>query len=1478
MGEISQRQAIKELLNHSNSGGAIVPLLGAGISIESGIPSLGDLAQHLARVQGYIRKGLYRTRRRNNNNFYERKPDQYIHDFGWPDYHQLNSDLWHIFESEEKRSARSADVNGHHGRGYRQSLSGMVEEELLINIQRLDSRVYELLRESKQPINLQGNYWKSLLAHLTRSNPDYVDTFFQRLVKARQPGLAHRYLAFLTPILGIRLFLTLNFDDLLERSLKLEGLQPTVYEVSQDLILPHPALVEENLSVLKLHGGAFGLRVGEKLDMPLDAESRERLGDYVPDHAILLVMGLGGWDLRVLDLVELVARRKDSRVFWLHFEDKKSLEKNPVYDLAGSYGDSLQFARVRQPGAFLVDLHGLMTCSHPVSRLPYKYLDHQPIPMEEQKDTVASKVLEGKHIVVFRDQKGDDGFGAALALSEFVASKAGTHRAIWIDLEAMYTVSDVVVEIFRQLRQYDASLPQVVLADSPQIDMPALDESSKPAWKKYAKAIGRIFHALSRGRYILAFNGVGSFGRPPTSHHGLEGGPKDLSQDERQDFLEALFYAAHHSRMKECITEAKFPRDFQERYGWLRDSILAFAVDLVRFRRATDGVVEQHGSFYKSLRKYRSKIYIELEAKPSAPGDKPEGLQDALLLLTAFRRRRSFAALHRLLPIYLAKETKEGRSWKALDKSIADALQKLEDSHFIMRVEGGHYWMPRRLRDRLYDEIGQEAQSGKIRASLHDGKDSPQVRLQVKQLAELSTVHNVLADYHFDLFHGSHDSGALFEHLYHRISCIRYLTKLDALASISDLRHLKEDCPRLFRYLLHGADSVDPTDIRKVRLEQITNLTGVIERQQEAMLGLSTTGALIEWIKCVQRSDLNRFQVDKYLERVSDPDVLERQIKKLVKGLQIELEDFHGKVLLDRSDFLNCLRLRTQWISERLGVRWELGESPTLEQLAEWWRPKSKLYHRAQDLVRRNTWTVRDREHLLNAFMDVSSCVRWLERPEITGPHDLAGELLNAWKTKAEASDENVARAESRRMRQMAEQELAPLGPWEMKGASDGGFIRWQERCKQTIAYCQEGLERLTWVRGGESAQARSYFHSLKGRAHYLLGEFHEAHRELDLAGMGLATTDRGDREMHAIRLLRLAECLMVRADDVIFQCCLKSLNGRHYGIQRSFEERLSAEGRFHWIWPHVAEEFRQLPDQRWLRRAAKLYIARLANPDSRVLDSAEHWVEEQVHKLRGQGVDRVPLDDFCARFTEDWYRRQCEAISVNQAQKILARSLVYWPRHQLVAPEELATALARARGRLLRARDVLDQAESFLVESRNSPEWWSCLYQLRAKLQVERMLLLLTGDEWPLDPSLKRQHIARFTALLMEGLYAIRQGLDLVLPAQSTTPQAIRNDRRVKRLLRIWVEMAVCGSLLTRLTGENSRDVRPDKLLENWRDMNRRAKIYRLQKSLLIRRLNEVVNPPKEPGIESRVFMMTTVHEALHADIIDSLIPYEEE
>ncbi len=528
----SQLEVVRELIAASDQGREFIPLVGAGFSIESGILALSSLTQYLAKVEYFIRTGLYNPKSQgempSDRRSFRKDPSWYLRSFGWPDPNQLDADLWVHATGE--------------GETYRGTLHRLIQEELIEDIGRLDEKLastIKTLREQQNPIpqpalwSLKGN-WKTLLAHLTRATPDYADTLFHQLVQHRQPGTSHRFLALLSPVLGIRLFLTTNFDNLLEEALRIEGHLPIVYEVSHNAALPHPDLIQQELSVVKLHGGVFGLRVGESLDYPLDEESKARLRSYLPDRPVLLVMGLGGWDRRITDLVELVvgeAQRRspgnhagDTVVYWMHFESRCP---EPVQELVDLYPGAISPVRIQDPGALLLELYSRITGSHPPASRPYTPHVSRPIdPGQPIEDTAPA--TDKAPIQFFLDDPGDFGLGSSRELARLASRKAETHIPIWIDLEAMHTITDVVVEIFRQIRKYDPSLLPIVLP----VGL-AADEAAAVDPATFEKPIRRIYEALSRGQYLLAFNAVSSFGRPPTSHHSTPAPSVDPEHAER---------------------------------------------------------------------------------------------------------------------------------------------------------------------------------------------------------------------------------------------------------------------------------------------------------------------------------------------------------------------------------------------------------------------------------------------------------------------------------------------------------------------------------------------------------------------------------------------------------------------------------------------------------------------------------------------------------------------------------------------------------------------------------------------------------------------------------------------------------------------------------------------------------------------------------------------------------------------------------
>ena len=93
--------AEKILIDAFKAGRPIVPFLGAGVSINTGFPPIGEIAAYLAKVRHYIdfmrpvlgtgkrpepgRQGAY---------------SEYLRDYGWPDFNELNAKPLPLHELE----------------------------------------------------------------------------------------------------------------------------------------------------------------------------------------------------------------------------------------------------------------------------------------------------------------------------------------------------------------------------------------------------------------------------------------------------------------------------------------------------------------------------------------------------------------------------------------------------------------------------------------------------------------------------------------------------------------------------------------------------------------------------------------------------------------------------------------------------------------------------------------------------------------------------------------------------------------------------------------------------------------------------------------------------------------------------------------------------------------------------------------------------------------------------------------------------------------------------------------------------------------------------------------------------------------------------------------------------------------------------------------------------------------------------------
>jgi hypothetical protein len=305
-----------------------------------------------------------------------------------------------------------------------------------------------------------------LLDKLCEGSFDLTDTLFNELEKGLIPALSHRLLAFLQPKLGMPLVLTTNFDSLLERAFREERLRPKVFDVHRDADLPSPELVRNQLSILKLHGSAYGLRFGERLKQQLETNTRSDALQYLPKNALILVIGFSGSERRMMQMLQAFVQKDTTtclpKLIWIQGPS----DPGPLFDeLINATEDGVKWCKVRHADTFLQGLYFKIANSHQSTRKQYSSLpgqlrmaDVEPKLPEKNDDT--NELKRRSVQCFFADFKEDlSGSWATLAGVAFTNSLDFSYKVIWIDLEYYQTTEGIIAEFFNQVRIIDPQAP-----------------------------------------------------------------------------------------------------------------------------------------------------------------------------------------------------------------------------------------------------------------------------------------------------------------------------------------------------------------------------------------------------------------------------------------------------------------------------------------------------------------------------------------------------------------------------------------------------------------------------------------------------------------------------------------------------------------------------------------------------------------------------------------------------------------------------------------------------------------------------------------------------------------------------------------------------------------------------------------------------------------------------------------------------------
>jgi len=719
-------------------GRPIVPLFGAGISVSAAIPFGKQLQDYLVRVAYLCHLDGWRD------------CHEYLMAEGWPSRHDLNAELWArpdikpdlrtALAHHERRIAEQVFL-GELDRGHptgRRAFEALLGAGNGPDAAALRSIVSQYVRDTV------GSFvpaWLSLIHYLAGGNDSLIEAFFDRLVRGRQPGPAHQFVAYLAKLLGWRLILTTNFDELIENALRADGLNPVVYELVRGGALPDPYLVERNLAVLKLHGGAFGLRTGFELHEPLDAQSLGMFMRYVPSDALLLVVGQGGTERRILTLVHALAARSQQHQFnvvWIYYDQKPqafSQRLAPRVVLA-PYGDA---------ASFFHELYQRLNFSHPVGRNPYRVIHCLP----ERTAPPAPRSILVEH---------------------YQSHASPGSVQLWFNLYQFSSVAGFISLLLEELQLQDRWLVPLVL--SPVLREPQDRDGVPDRWAQY------LAYALRRHPYFIAVDASNAFADPP-----LVGGTKASADAEREIVASnraRFFYfmrqlaaldlggSVVHIAVSEggdVPAELLPPLPTPNAEPWLATVKLLTATGQESRAIHLHLPVSTDELEHATLRDLRVSSRQTSEARFERAA--AQGREDAELLRVAvsFRRPRPFVALVRLTAAALARGKSghqrdvdsiasgqaiadRGVAEKlALYRRIQEAVERFEADGLFERLDGGLYSMDGAERDALFRYFGER---------------EPERANELQD--ELATY------YRSSLYQQSRDISAYLEYVYHRLN------------------------------------------------------------------------------------------------------------------------------------------------------------------------------------------------------------------------------------------------------------------------------------------------------------------------------------------------------------------------------------------------------------------------------------------------------------------------------------------------------------------------------------------------------------------------------------------------------------------------------------------------------------------------------------------------------------------------------------
>jgi hypothetical protein len=440
---------IEEINQKADEGMGIIPLIGSGLSAASGIPAGIDYRAYLfyclARVFG-------------TNGESSRRIDQWDpRTLRWPDvseiplYQNVRDAMQRWAQTQLEQVALST-LSYYDARW--QAAGAVADWRAMLHLlsrltlqKRVGGREYEVIQ--------------------TYPDQRIIDSFFIHLINNRSPNSAYLLLVHLADILRIKIILTTNFDNLIESAFQTFQMGVAVYDVHMDAHLPDADFVRAQRSIIKIHGGRYGLRADFTLDKYPTNDDVQRFNAYLSmydknythiaqNQRNLLVMGVSGNERRTIALICHALRNlQQLQVFWICHRNSE------VNGIVESFYKTLQFLCIQgeikqeeigdcldrlhitaspSPALFLLELYQKIFLSLPPTGIRFPVVWPIPPQIPGRVDPEGKKVIDYIQKEINNGEGGEriyrlDTLAAPLLPATSLFEKLSDNfHCIWMDL------------------------------------------------------------------------------------------------------------------------------------------------------------------------------------------------------------------------------------------------------------------------------------------------------------------------------------------------------------------------------------------------------------------------------------------------------------------------------------------------------------------------------------------------------------------------------------------------------------------------------------------------------------------------------------------------------------------------------------------------------------------------------------------------------------------------------------------------------------------------------------------------------------------------------------------------------------------------------------------------------------------------------------------------------------------------------------